>query len=240
MRKPLIIAHNGSALESLRHVNVVELDIRATADQILVINHADRLSLLKGTKISKLTYAELVERGYQPLKMEDFVKDLPENIGILLDLKNTTIDLALDRMIKRLKHRYQIIVNSNDLQALNRYMLYFPAASFAYSTGYMYDPFNFSFTRVGRFILFVLPALLSYPMRLITRRKVNRILPEYISIYSGYCKPSEVSFYHTLGVKVQVFVVNKEENMRKFIAMGVDGIITDKPELLWEVINSRR
>lgn len=36
---------------------------------------------------------------------------------------------------------------------------------------------------------------------------------------------------HALGLKVIVWTVNKEEDMRQLIAMGVDGIITDYPDL---------
>ena len=37
---------------------------------------------------------------------------------------------------------------------------------------------------------------------------------------------------HKLGLKVVVWTVNKPEDMARFIEMGVDGIISDRPDVL--------
>lgn len=46
----------------------------------------------------------------------------------------------------------------------------------------------------------------------------------------------EVAQAHALGLAVNVWTVNDPGDMRAMIAMGVDGIITDLPELLQEVL----
>lgn len=42
---------------------------------------------------------------------------------------------------------------------------------------------------------------------------------------------------HAEGLDVNVWTVNKPRQMKKFIAMGVDGIITDKPDVLIQILN---
>ncbi|MFD1732614.1 glycerophosphodiester phosphodiesterase family protein [Deinococcus malanensis] len=41
---------------------------------------------------------------------------------------------------------------------------------------------------------------------------------------------------HTRGVAVQVWTINDEAEMRRLVRMGVDGIITDRPDLLKKVL----
>ncbi|NOZ01981.1 MAG: glycerophosphodiester phosphodiesterase [Deltaproteobacteria bacterium] len=45
---------------------------------------------------------------------------------------------------------------------------------------------------------------------------------------------------HALGVKVQVWTINDEQEMRTLLKMNVDGIMTDDPGLLAKVIDGRR
>ncbi len=49
-------------------------------------------------------------------------------------------------------------------------------------------------------------------------------------------KPDVIEKAHANGLKVNVWVVNRPSAMERFIKMGVDGIITDKPDVLAEVL----
>jgi glycerophosphoryl diester phosphodiesterase len=44
---------------------------------------------------------------------------------------------------------------------------------------------------------------------------------------------------HRLGIPVQVWTVNREDDMRRLLDMGVDGIQTDRPDLLASVLTER-
>ena len=45
-----------------------------------------------------------------------------------------------------------------------------------------------------------------------------------------------VSYFHGLGIPVHVWTVDEEAEMRELLAMGVDGIVTDRPEVLRKVL----
>ena len=47
-----------------------------------------------------------------------------------------------------------------------------------------------------------------------------------------------VDFIHSKGLKICVWTINDEKTFKKLIDMGVDGIITDKPKLLFQVLDS--
>ena len=59
------------------------------------------------------------------------------------------------------------------------------------------------------------------------------------SPFFGDVDPALISESHSLGVKVVVWTVNKPEDMARMIDMGVDGIISDHPDMLRQVAGER-
>lgn len=59
------------------------------------------------------------------------------------------------------------------------------------------------------------------------------------SPFFGDVNPALISESHGLGVKVVVWTVNKPEDMARMIEMGVDGIISDHPDMLRQVAGER-
>ena len=61
--------------------------------------------------------------------------------------------------------------------------------------------------------------------------------PEIYSPHFGMIKDSsDVTAVHQKGMKLIPWTVNKEEDIKKMIELGVDGIITDYPERVLEKI----
>ena len=46
-----------------------------------------------------------------------------------------------------------------------------------------------------------------------------------------------VTKIHQLGLKIHVWTINDDKTMQKLIDIGVDGIITDKPSALKELLS---
>jgi glycerophosphoryl diester phosphodiesterase len=59
------------------------------------------------------------------------------------------------------------------------------------------------------------------------------------SPYFGDVTPALVAESHALGLKVVVWTVNKEDDIARLIDTGVDGIISDRPDLLREVAGKK-
>ena len=59
-----------------------------------------------------------------------------------------------------------------------------------------------------------------------------------VSINPGYTKlrKEDIEQIHRLGLRVVPYTINDPEEIRRLIAMGVDGIITDKPETALRII----
>lgn len=62
--------------------------------------------------------------------------------------------------------------------------------------------------------------------------------PQIYSPNSGLVTPELIAKTHAAGMKFVPWTVNEKQDMEKFIKMGVDGIITDYPERLKQVLQS--
>ena len=63
-------------------------------------------------------------------------------------------------------------------------------------------------------------------------KAAKAIHADVISPYWEELTPELVAEAHKLGMKVVPWTVNNEKDMEKLLAMGVDGMISDKPEVL--------
>ena len=59
------------------------------------------------------------------------------------------------------------------------------------------------------------------------------------SPYFGDVNAALISESHDLGLSVVVWTVNKPEDIARLIDMGVDGIISDRPDLLRKVAGDK-
>ncbi|MFK4525461.1 glycerophosphoryl diester phosphodiesterase [Bradyrhizobium japonicum] len=59
------------------------------------------------------------------------------------------------------------------------------------------------------------------------------------SPYFGDVTEAVVSEAHTLGLRIVVWTVNKREDIARMIELGVDGIISDRPDLLRQVAGEK-
>ena len=66
----------------------------------------------------------------------------------------------------------------------------------------------------------------------------KRLKAEAIHPKKGLVTPELVEDAHSLNMKVNVWTVNRIPKMKKLIKMGVDGIITDRPELMRKVLRN--
>jgi glycerophosphoryl diester phosphodiesterase len=80
--------------------------------------------------------------------------------------------------------------------------------------------------------------------RTLARWPVRRVryhayqLPEYRGLYH-VVTPRFIRYAHEEGLKVQVWTVDEEADMRRLLGWGADALITNRPDLATQVIASR-
>lgn len=254
---PLNIAHRGGRGISPEHTilaykkalqvgaDVLELDVHSTKDGEIVIIHdptVDRTTDGKG-KVNELTLSEIkrLDAGYRfaikrgdkeeypfrekgltiPTLREVFNQFPNQRINIEIKQFEPQIEDALFRIIKEMGMTDNVLVVSESHEAIKRFR---KISKGAIATGA-------SVSEVRRFVIF---------MRL-------RIMPLYMPFADVFQIPEYHGNYHLLteefiekahkkNIKIHVWTINEKKDMERFIELDVDGIMTDYPDLLGEVI----
>jgi glycerophosphoryl diester phosphodiesterase len=242
----LVIAHRGfsgqapeNTLAAFRKAidigaDAVEFDVRFSADGHLVLFHDDTVNRTtngKG-KVSGLTLAELKKLDAGSWKGSSFagegIPTLQEALDltrgrILLDIEikdgdhgsRSMGDLA-DRTLEAVQKagmEGQVLFSSFDRGAVERVRARAPHIPVAYLTAKPWST----------------PIEASGGMSLRT-----------IDVRRSTVTPANVARARQEGVRVLVWTTNTPEDMEKLVSLGVDGIITDHPDRLIELLKNRR
>lgn len=253
--RPLVIAHQGGeelwpsntmfAFERAVDlgVDVLEMDLHITADGALVLIHDETVDrTTDGTGVvEQMTLAEVKAldaghywtddggqtfpfrgQGITIATLEEVFQafpDMPMNIEIKR-VDNLPVAEPFCQMIRQHGKQDQILVASFHEDAMSEFRAACPEVATSASQN---EVINF-FVRhaVG------LAASYSPPAQAVQ-------VPEYRSGIH-ILTPGFVNDAHSRGMDVHVWTVNEAADMQRMIDLGVDGIITDRPDILLELL----
>lgn len=246
---PIRFAHRGSrvlwpentmyaferAIEDFGY-HYLELDVRLTADRIPVVFHDATLDrTTDGTgKVSDHTLAELqaLDAAYRfgpdgefPLRGSGIrISPLEElyrtwtDVRLNIDLKGPDEEWAVAEVIRKAQAEYRTLIGSFYDRRIARFRR-ITQGRVAVSAGPTAATAMWSASRAGR----------------TTRRKVQAYQLPFN--YRGFKIDEKlVDSVHRAGAQIHLWTVNEADDMRRFLDMGVDGIVTDRPDILNEVM----
>ncbi|MGH3914685.1 MAG: glycerophosphodiester phosphodiesterase family protein [Pseudonocardiaceae bacterium] len=208
----------------------LETDARATRDGILVVLHdstLDRTTDSSG-RIEQLDWTTVRTArvaGREPVcRLEDLLEELPDAL-LNVDIKaDSAVAPALDLLHRtRAWHRVCLASFSDDrLRRLRRaagprLLTSLGTASAAALRLRSMVPFLATNAPVGG-------ELAQLPARYHGIKVVDRTLLRYA---------------HRIGLEVHVWTVNRAEEMEALLNLGVDGLVTDRPDVLRDVLRAR-
>ncbi|MBN1648741.1 MAG: glycerophosphodiester phosphodiesterase [Spirochaetales bacterium] len=228
-------------------VDVIETDVHLSRDGEVVIWHDPDLSRVAGRRalISDLDWPELqkIDAGYNftpdngktfPFRgngigvalFRDLLREVPA-MRLNVDLKSADPRMveAFARIIEEEKAMGRVIgasFNHKTLCALRRRL---PELVTSFSPREIKLLLLRKIFGVLRFGKRFGGAVLQVPERAGIIRVVSR----------GMVRQA-----HRAGLRIQVWTVNEEADMKRLLAMGVDGIFTDNPELLLHVVRGNQ
>ena len=211
------------------NVDGIESDVHISKDGKLVIFHdasVERTSNGTGF-IRDLTYAELLELDIGAWKSPEFAGQRIWTLGQLLDfcretrlllnleLKNYEVfyDGLEQRVIDEICARgmqEQVFVSSFNHISMQRFKELCPEIE----TGLLYDK---PLLDMGHYLL---------------RSNADNMHPRYMLLQY---QPELMDLFHGRGMRVNTWTVNDEESMEDMLRHGVDGIISNYPDLLCRV-----
>ena len=218
----------------------LETDLRLTGDGVLVCLHdptVDRTTDGSGP-VAELSFEELSsldagyrhmgvegrtfrDRGIRVPTFEEAVLAYPE-ASFVVDLKTENLVKPLHDLIERLGLHDRLIVGSFSDRRLQEFRDT-AAGRVATSTGATLARSWLMASRVGRGVVGEASAL-QLPRHSRGLRVIDRKL---------------IDSAHAHGLQVHVWTVNNRSEMAELLDLGVDGIITDRPDVLKEVLEDR-
>jgi glycerophosphoryl diester phosphodiesterase len=203
-----------------------ECDVRATADEVAVVFHDAALDRLTGAGglIQKRSWSELrsLRVGGEPIPtLEELLSGFPD-MRFVVELKCDRVVEPVIRLLDRMSAHERVCVGSFEDQRIRR------------ARGLSLGPLCASLGRRGAALLrlrslgvpVTVPAAdcVQVPIRYRGIRIVDRRF---------------VAACHRAALPVQVWTVNDVPTMEWLLKLGVDGIMSDRPSVLRDVLMRR-
>ncbi len=227
MQNPLIIAHRGdqsrapeNTLEAFQlalsiPVDMIEFDLRMSKDNVLYALHdrntgrtGDRNVDVEGSLSHEISLVRLGNKEPLPT-IDDVLKLVAGKTGLNIEIKSDGAGGVLSDHLRRIRYTGPITVSSfkeDELRALRKANRSMPVAA-------IYD--TFSVRHVDDY-----------------KRKGYDI----VSLRKNTVSEHLVRACQAAGVRIYVWTVNDEEEMKRCIEWKVNGIYTDNPGLLKQII----
>jgi glycerophosphoryl diester phosphodiesterase len=257
--RPLIMAHRGEsgnipentilALEAAIDigVDVLESDIRFTKDDVPILYHDEDLVRITGKdeKVRKKKLDELMQfdlgynfttdvgrtypfrgRGLTVVTLEEALKRFP-NIILNLDIKDTFKEAPdeVARILLENGRTEKIMIASFNPKQLKRFRKKAPMI-----------PTSAHPNEVRNFIIGVRMRAMGMFVRSIAYRAFQ--VPEAMGSMQ-IITPNFVKAAHDKDIAVHVWTINNRPDMERLLDMEVNGIFTDFPSVLREVLENR-
>jgi glycerophosphoryl diester phosphodiesterase len=209
-------------------VDRIECDLQRAADGALVLVHDDAVPLPGGgsRRVRETTTAELRPLLPGLLTLDELVAMTIGRVPLLLDVKRAGYEAEVVAAIRRHGLAGTASVSSTSLSTLRRLRAAFPTMRLGLSTGHWANGVP---TRPGRTaarwglrLLVPLPLLAS--LRLVGATEAM--------LQHRIATAPLVSALHAGRYRVNVWTVDDPETIRRAIALGVDGIISNRPDLV--------
>lgn len=234
---PLPIAHRGGSLEAeentaeafahavtlgYRHI---ETDVRATADGVVVVHHDPTFARMFGDPraVADLTWDQVsrlrTKGGAQVPRLSDVLRDFPDTF-FNIESKDDAGVAPLSDLLR--PHLDRVCVGSFDARRT-------AGLRERLGDGLCWSPAKAGVAQVwaaGWGLPLPRPAfpVLQVPMRW---KGIPVVTPRFIRAAARH------------GIPVQVWTVDDRSEMEALIALGIGGIMTDRPALLREVLRAR-
>ncbi|MFH1054166.1 MAG: glycerophosphodiester phosphodiesterase family protein [Candidatus Woesearchaeota archaeon] len=222
----IVIAHRGasayhtentiSALKEAvyQKADKIEVDVRLTKDKVPILFHDASLLRLanRKTRLSKTSYSHLksikIRNNERITSLEEFLGFAKNKILVVLDLKELGGELKIINLINKQRMEKDVIISSRNIHVLKKIKKVNPNIKVA---------LIFRFRRKAVLAAKKIGAYSVHPHHLSVTRWLVRLA-------------------HENNLKIFPFTVNRSKRMKQLLHIGVDGLITDKPVLLRNVI----
>jgi glycerophosphoryl diester phosphodiesterase len=236
------MAHRGGAIEHLENTmpafeaclalgyRYLETDVRVTADGVLVVFHDALLERVTDRvgRVEKLPWSEVAKArigGREPiLRLEDLLGAWPD-VRFNLDIKAAGVLAPLVRTVRRLGIADRICLGSfSDARIAAARRLFGPSVCTSLGPRGVAALRLSSYSPRAAGLVRFQAGCAQVPLQLGGRALVDERF---------------IAAARSRGLQVHVWTVDTEEQCSSMLDMGVDGVMTDRPRMLRELLEKR-
>ncbi|MFP5312855.1 MAG: glycerophosphodiester phosphodiesterase [Actinomycetes bacterium] len=245
---PIAMAHRGFSADGLENsmaafragvdlgFRYLETDVHTTADGVLLLFHDETLDRVTDAtgRVSELPAADVARariNGREPIPTFDQLVTALPGVRLNLDVKDWGSVQSTAAAIERHQAHHRVLVTSFS-DRRRRAVLKLLSQPVASSAGVASNAF---FTLLGPWV-----------PRPVFRRLMRRVLRDVhalqVPVRYGRLPVVTAGFIrraHDLDLLVHVWTINEADEMHRLLGLGVDGIVTDRSDLLREVLRAR-
>ncbi|MCL1906883.1 MAG: glycerophosphodiester phosphodiesterase [Propionibacteriaceae bacterium] len=207
----------------------VETDVQATSDGQLVCFHDDTLERMTSVsgKVSDFTADQLREImvDRQPIPFFHEVVEAFPHVKFNVDLKTDNAVIPLVRLISRLDLADRILVDSFSQRRISQFR------SLTSNVPTAMAPPGVAWTTLAP----GLSTLISSPGVALQVPITSKVGPLTLQVIS----PETIRRVHQMGKVIHAWTIDDPHEMECLIDWGIDGIITDRPDVLKDVLIRR-
>jgi glycerophosphoryl diester phosphodiesterase len=191
-------------------VDAVELDVRRTKDDKIVVVHDANVGKTTNGEglVNELTLEEVkhfvTEKGEKIPTLEEALDFLDKKVKILVELKET----GFEKKVLSLIHEKGLEKNTVIVSFIEEALRKVRELDNEIETGLIYVRHK-------------------NPIKAALELKASYLLSFY-----RFTHTSNVQKAHEKGLKVIVWTINKQEEVSDYVKKGVDGIASDRPDIL--------
>lgn len=248
MKKIIRIAHRGGGgglhenkIETIKKtlkentVDAIEVDVRKTKDNIIVLSHSRGITINGRTKwIDKVNFEDIKHLGIATL--QEVISLFAASNKILdIDVKEKNTGREIVRLLKNNRYFKRIYFSSFDLATLFEIQEEMPNGQYFLSSS-IKDSRDLLQRRIIRIFLVLSSIVLARIAVFILKRKVKKIKLDGISLFYRFATQTFVDYLKTFGFKIFVWGTDNEKDLKKIASINIDGIKTKKTFLFKRLI----
>lgn len=238
--RPRVLAHRGLATEAPENsllafahavavgVAHIETDVHVSADGIAVIAHDPDLARVAGdpVRVDELTAAQLAAidlgDGQHMPTLAEALEAFPE-VRFNIDLKTAGAVAPAVDSVRQARAEERVLLTSFSERRRRAALRLLPGVATS-ASGLRFAAALLAAS--ARFEPGVRGAL----------RGLHAVQIPARAIGLDTIAPSRLRAYQRAGVEVHVWTVNEEPEMRRLLALGIDGLVTDRADVAMEVV----
>lgn len=237
--KPRLLAHRGFAISYPENTlaafkaalevgaDYIESDIQVTSDGEVVLCHDPDLASygIKDFIISEHTFAELqaikIGESSRISSLREILETLP-NARFNLDLKTPLAITATVKILNDLNAKSRVLLASFQHSTLKNLRSVAPEIVTSASQKEVLQALLLHFLGIGKLM-----------KRVLNKAIALQIPPSFAGI--NLASKRWIKAVKKSGTEIHFWTINDAETAKKLVALGADGIVTDRPDLIHEM-----